>query len=61
MSELQKRHSELIADVVKGLHLSAKDRSTVARAFCLRLARTNPQFKSTRFLAACGDEESEDG
>jgi hypothetical protein len=55
---LKRRHFEFIAELVRALPadtlLSPSQRAQVARAFCNRLALTNPKFDKARFLRACG-------
>ena len=63
---MQRRHFQMIADVVNGSRLvmvegdymrgydkACKD---IAESFASRLASTNPGFDRARFLAACGME-----
>lgn len=50
---LQKRHFQMIANILREIDLSQDQRAQLARAFARELASTNPRFDKDRFLAAC--------
>jgi hypothetical protein len=54
---MQRRHFELIAAVIREEGPDYAERQRYADAFVLALAGTNPAFNAARFrLAACGPE-----
>lgn len=55
----QRRHFELIADLIRSAPLYDIDRQRkpLARHFAHALAATNPTFDQERFLTACGVED----
>jgi hypothetical protein len=64
---MQRRHFELIAETIKRARfapnvspfqgISEDAHSAIAREFAQSLKATNPQFNTSRFLAACGVED----
>lgn len=57
---MQRRHFELIAEVVRESlahrELGPCEAETLAQRFCATLRATNPNFNEARFLRACGVE-----
>ena len=52
--EMQRRHFEFIAAVIKNLHVEDATRVTVAREFARQLRLTNGQFRSEQFESVGG-------
>jgi hypothetical protein len=51
--DIQRRHFEFIAEVIRNLAPEGNSRKAVAEAFGNALWQTNPQYVRTRFLTAC--------
>lgn len=57
--KLTRQHFTFIAEAIRTAPLSEADRDRLAQHFAWELTRTNPNFKSGRFLAAATREEGE--
>lgn len=58
---MQRRHYELIAEIIRDLHNPEgsepeAERAYIAHCFATALRSTNPNFNEARFLRACGVE-----
>jgi hypothetical protein len=56
---LQRRHFEMIADVISDIDIPSEYRKKVTSAFSRRLSRTNPLFEYEKFIKrAMGDQNA---
>jgi hypothetical protein len=55
---MSRRHFELIAATIKALPADCYGSDQIAKAFADALRAENPRFDRSRFLKACGTEES---